>query len=67
MTPITKIELVQAARKALKTARNTTCPEFKAFMLHRAAIITKELNARLYREKLNRLVLAFPKRVVYYY
>lgn len=66
MTAITKMELAQAARKALKTARNTKCPEFKAFMLHRAAVITKELNARLYREKLHRLVMAFPKRIAYY-
>ena len=66
MTAITKVELAQAARKALKTARNTKCPEFKAFMLYRAAVLTKELNARLYREKLNKLVLAFPKRIAYY-
>ena len=66
MATITKVELAQAARKALKTARHTKCPEFRAFMLHRAAVITKELNARLYREKLNRLVLAFPKRIAYY-
>ena len=66
MTAITKVELAQAARKALKTARHTKCPEFKAFMLHRAAVLTKELNGRLYREKLNKLVLAFPKRIAYY-
>ena len=66
MVRVTKVELAQAARKALNTARHTKCPEFRAFMLHRAAVITKELNARLYREKLNRLVLAFPKSVTYY-
>ena len=66
MATVTKVELAQAARKALKTARNTKCPEFKAFMLHRAAVITKELRSRLYKERLNRLVLAFPKSVTYY-
>ena len=66
MATITKVELAQAARKALQCAQHTKCPEFKAFMLHRAAVMTRELNARLYREKLNRLVTAFPKRIAYY-
>ena len=66
MATITKVELAQAARKALQLAQHTKCPEFKAFMLYRAAVMTKELNARLYREKLNRLVMAFPKRIAYY-
>lgn len=66
MARVTKVELAQAARRALKTARNTTCPEFRQFMLYRAWVITTELRTRLYKERLNRLVLAFPKSVTYY-
>ena len=66
MATVTKVELAQAARKALNTARNTKCPEFRQFMLYRARVITKELRSRLYKERLNRLVLAFPKSVTYY-
>ena len=66
MAHVTKVELAQAARKALKTARNATCPEFRQFMLYRARVITNELRSRLYKERLNRLVLAFPKSVTYY-
>ena len=66
MVRVTKVELAQAARKALKMARDTTCPEFRQFMLYRARVITTELRSRLYKERLNRLVLAFPKSVTYY-
>ena len=66
MVKVTKAELAQAARKALNTARVTTCPEFRQFMLHRARVITNELRTRIYREKLSRLVRAFPKSITYY-